>query len=64
MKFQNLRKFWIKIQKIGIFFNQMFAQGVTHHASKTRKTLLSRLFTPYKAYIYIFGLIIASNRKK
>ena len=31
-----LRKFWMKIQKIVVFLIKC-AQGVTHHASKTKK---------------------------
>jgi hypothetical protein len=30
IKFQNLRKFWVKIQKMGIGFNQMWLKG-SHH---------------------------------
>ena len=37
MKFQNLQKFWMKIQKICISFNQMWS----HHVSKTEKNFES-----------------------
>ena len=49
MKFQNLKTFGVKIQKIGIFLSQMWL-NVSNHVSKTKKHLC-RLCSPYKAAI-------------
>ena len=62
MKFQKLKKWRVKIPKICIFFTKIGLK-VSHHASKT-KTILSRVFSPYKAPKLISDLIIVSNGEK
>ena len=56
MKFQNFRKFWMKIQKSDIFFNQMLLK-LSHHASKTKKNFLV-------VYLFLTPLLLLQKKQK
>ena len=65
MKFQNLKKFWMKIQKIGIFFNQMWLK-VSHQVPQKQKKvflIVDLFFIIYKAFLQILGINISPKHQ-